>query len=86
MNDWVVYHKLSTMEQRSYSRERFARMLTEKLNEKDPGAYGYCHRGWYDNAIVHDVVVHNLMTGTPVVIKSNTPPSCDPSMETYWSM
>lgn len=30
--------------------------------------------------------VRNLMTGLPVEIDINTPLSCDPSSETYWSM
>ena len=30
--------------------------------------------------------VKNMMTGTIVVIPVDTPPSCDPSTETYWSM
>ena len=31
-------------------------------------------------------VVFNLMSGLPVVQPSNTPISCDPSSEIYWSM
>lgn len=30
--------------------------------------------------------VKNLMTGKELTIPVNTPPSCDPSTETYWSM
>lgn len=30
--------------------------------------------------------VVNLMTGSEVQIKTETPASCDPSTETYWSM
>lgn len=33
-----------------------------------------------------EIEVHNLMTGRPVMIKKDTPRSCDPSSELYWSM
>jgi len=31
-------------------------------------------------------IVTNLMTGAPVEIAYNTPRSCDPSSELYWTM
>ena len=32
------------------------------------------------------IVVRNLMSGTPVEIDADTPWSCRPDSETYWSM
>jgi hypothetical protein len=45
----------------------------------------------YDTKVIFDaqdtdVVVHNLMSGKPVVQKRSTPLCCDVSSETYWSM
>lgn len=41
----------------------------------------------YEIDIMNDVrVVKNLMTGGYVAIEADTPASCDPSTETYWSM
>lgn len=34
----------------------------------------------------HQMVVTNLMSGKPIIIAKDTPMSCDPSTETYWSM
>lgn len=37
------------------------------------------------NTIEKDKVVKNLMSGSPVTIKANTPWCCNPASETYWS-
>ena len=40
----------------------------------------------YNKAMRTTKTVRNLMTGKEVEIDINTPLSCDPSSETYWSM
>ena len=58
-----------------------------------PVADGPCADGPYAIATEHNYYQHvvkvrtvrNLITGTDIEIPSNTPASCDPSSEAYWS-
>ena len=42
--------------------------------------------GWRFDWTPSTKTVRNLMTGAPVEIAHDTPRSCDPSSELYWSM
>lgn len=42
--------------------------------------------GHFYNTIEKKKVVENLMTKEKITISANTPRSCDPSTELYWSM
>lgn len=41
---------------------------------------------WYHSVIEQRVTKRNLMTGAEFTQSVNTPRSCDPSSELYWSM
>jgi hypothetical protein len=43
-------------------------------------------KGWRFDWTPNTKTVKNLMTGAPVEIAHDTPRSCDPSSELYWSM
>lgn len=84
---FVVYHIKSTMENAQYVREHHARNHAAKLNRKaGQELFAVASYEDYTNNVVKMITVRNLMTGEPVQIPSNTPASCDPSRETYWSM
>lgn len=96
---YVVFDVDSTMEMRSYKQFHHAREYCRKLNEDEnkdfpPGArnfkwkrtYDVQHVDFYNEYVVHWIQVKNLMSKQSVWIKSNTPLSCNPSSETYWSM
>lgn len=44
------------------------------------------NRGWRFDWTPSMKTVKNLMTGQDIVIAHDTPRSCDPSSELYWSM
>jgi len=48
--------------------------------------YAYASLEDYETKVVTTKKVKSLMTGEEIEIPSNTPLSCDPSSETYWSM
>jgi hypothetical protein len=50
------------------------------------GPYALAEVNHYNAEVVKDVMVKNLISGKPVMIKSNTPLCCDPSSNVYWSM
>jgi len=43
-------------------------------------------RGWRFECVPTMKTVVNLMTGQPIQIAHDTPRSCDPSSELYWTM
>ena len=53
--------------------------------EYSAGPYAIATEQNYYQHVVKVRTVRNLMTGTDIEIPSNTPASCDPSTETYWS-
>lgn len=86
---FVVYHVATTLMDKVYRLEHHARARVEKLNRMNPNqdrGYYYATLEHYQNSVVKMKTVRNLMTGQEVQIPSNTPLSCDPSSETYWSM
>ena len=54
--------------------------------EGDFGPYAIATAENYNQHVVYDRKVVNLVSGKEVTIRSNTPLGCDPSSETYWSM
>jgi hypothetical protein len=95
---YVVYHKDTTRylckhpkvrtSMTTFEGERFAKAaLTREVHN------GAVKREDFLIASVEDFVKiektetkHNLLSGTPFTQSVNTPLSCDPSSETYWSM
>lgn len=79
----VVHRKTRQEFYRTESAAKAARTRFVRGGEKDPllvmevAAY---------RAQVPMKTVTNLMTGLPIEIPADTPLSCDPSSETYWSM
>jgi len=49
-------------------------------------AFKRTNPGWRYDCFPTTKTVKNLMTGADVVIAHDTPRSCDPSSELYWSM
>ena len=48
--------------------------------------YAYASLEDYETKVVTTKKVKSLMTGEEIEIPSNTPRSCDPSSELFWSM
>lgn len=84
---FVIYHKQTTQMLKMFNKESAAKRSTTCMN-RNAGkvAYAYADDQEYYKNIVGKRTVKNLMTGSDIVIDSNTPMCCDPSSETYWSM
>lgn len=96
---WYVYDKSTTVIQKTVKTHAAARAwVTRKQKEflKQNNLYVSNDGPLFDWALAdaeyfHRViekrrVVKNLMTGADVEITANTPRSCDPSSELYWTM
>jgi hypothetical protein len=96
---WYVYDKHTTVIQKTLKTPAAAKAwITRKHNEylrrdaafvSNEGPlfdWGYADSQWFHDFIEKTRVVKNLMTGAEVRITANTPRSCDPSTEQYWSM
>ena len=96
---WYVYDKATTVIQKTCKTHSAAKAwVTRKQNEflKNRGLYvsndgPLFDWGLADSQFFHDFIekrrhVRNLMSGQEVEITANTPRSCDPSSELYWSM
>lgn len=85
---FVVYHVKSTHMFRMFNSEASAKRSTTCANRNAgrAGVYAYASESVYNSAVVKMKTVRNLMSGKEIQIASNTPLSCDPSSETYWSM
>lgn len=96
---WYVYDKSTTIIQKTFKTPTAAKAwITRKQNEflKNRSLYvsndgplfdwGYADSEYFHRAIERSRTVRNLMTGQPVAITANTPRSCDPSSEFYWTM
>ena len=73
----------------NYATERAARAAITRLYKKrlvNPHNVSVCELDHYNKFLSPKKMVHNLMSGKPVIIDGNTPVCCDPSSETYWSM
>ena len=96
---WYVYDKATTVIQKTCKTHSAAKAwVTRKQKEflRNRGLYvsndgPLFDWGCADSQYFHDFiekrrVVKNLMTGQDCEIAANTPRSCDPSSELYWSM
>lgn len=96
---WYVYDKDSTIIQRTCRTAKTAKAwITRKQNEflADQNLYvsndgplfdwGYAEAQYFHDHIEKTRTVRSLMTGAPVTLSANTPRSCDPSTELYWTM
>lgn len=82
---FVVYNIKTTVVASHYKTAAAARRLADKLNLDQPGLYAWAAADHYNDHVVHDIQVQSLMSGQMVTIPSNTPWSCRPDSETYWS-
>jgi len=84
---YIVYHIESTRILKIFNKESSAKRSVTCAN-RNAGitAYAYAEKDFYYRRIVYKKTVKSLLSGKDVVIDSNTPISCDPSSETYWSM
>jgi hypothetical protein len=82
---YVVYHTESLQIEKSYTYPKAAANLVAKLG----AGYSMTDVGTYRDLVAEKaneyITVKNLMTGEMVVIPANTPWSCRPDSETYWS-
>ena len=96
---WYVYDKSTTVIQKTCKTHGAARAwVTRKQKEflKNQGLYVSNDGPLFDWALADSEYFHmfieqrvtkrNLMTGQEFTQSVNTPRSCDPSTETYWSM
>jgi hypothetical protein len=98
---YIVYHTASTQQVKVFAAEKDAKRSTTCMNKKAAkldaasvargnksmlDVYAYTDVENYSKNVVYDKTVKNLMTGKDITIRSNTPSSCDPSTELYWSM
>jgi hypothetical protein len=83
---YVVYHRKSTQLIKSFKLESAARRSKTCMN-RNAGAdeYAYTLEEMYHKEVVKKIKVKSLMTGQEVEIDSNTPWSCRPDSESYWS-
>ena len=84
---FVVYHRKSTVMFKMFELESAAKRSKTCMN-RNAGSdeYEYATEELYHADVVKLKKVRNLMTGEEVEIPSNTPWSCNPASETYWSM
>ena len=97
----IVYRKSDSYiitPNRRTRKDRFAtessakRALHKMLQEnyvkgiEDNNDYGVAEIGYYNDNIHQMKTVRNMQSGVEMEISVNTPSSCDPSCETYWSM
>jgi len=96
---WVVYDKTTTVVQRTFNTQKGAlAWRTRKQNEylrKDAAFvtnegplfdWGCADAEYFYKHIEKTRWVKNLMTGADVELRANTPRSCDPSSELFWTM
>ena len=96
---WYVYDKQSTVIQKTVKTHAAAKAwVTRKQKEflKQNGLYvsndgplfdwGLADAAYFHDFIEKRVRKTNLMTGQEFTQPVNTPRSCDPSTELYWSM
>ena len=96
---WYVYDKATTVIQKNFKTPTAAKAwITRKQNEffKNRSLYvsndgplfdwGYAESEYFHRVIERTKVVKNRMTGASVTITANTPRSCDPSTDLYWTM
>lgn len=87
MKYYIVYHIKSTMQEKTFALESAAKRSTTCLNRKKGSVqYAYADNETYNTDVVSMKKVRNSMTGEEIEIPSNTPRSCDPSSELYWTM
>ena len=95
---WYVYDRATTVIQKTFKTAPACKAwITRKQKEflrgepfvSDGGPlfdWGYADAEYFHEYIEKTRTVRNLMTGAEVRIRANTPRSCDPSTELYWSM
>ena len=83
---YVVYHITSTQSLKTFTTESGAKRSTTCANRNAKSIqYAYTDVEDYNKNVVHMMKSRNLMTGKEIEIPSNTPWSCNPASESYWS-
>lgn len=92
---FVIYHKDSTLllNGTRYVTEAAAKGALTKMVNNAPTDESFVKTDWhiaehlhFSKCIEKTETKTNLMSGTAFTQPVNTPMSCDPSTETYWSM
>jgi len=95
---WYVYDRETTQILKTCSSHKTATAWrTRKHNEFLRGVpfvsnngplfdWGCADSQYFHQFIERNRFVRNLMTGKEVELRANTPRSCDPSSELYWTM
>ena len=83
---FCVYHITSTVTIKHFDTAAGAKRSATCMNRNAGSSqYAWSSVEDYDASVVKTIKVRNLMTGKEVEINSNTPWSCRPDSESYWS-
>jgi hypothetical protein len=85
---YVIYHIDTTLAIKHLNTFESGAKRSVTCMNRNAGSiqYAYASLEDYETKVVTTKKVKSLMTGEEIEIPSNTPLSCDPSSETYWSM
>ena len=86
---YVVFHSQFPHQDKRYFKTHAGARRSMTCSNRNIGKFVYlCLREdmFNEKHPVKTKVVKNLMTGQDVVIAEDTPRSCDPSSELFWSM
>jgi hypothetical protein len=85
---YVIYHIDTTLSMKHMNTFESGAKRSVTCMNRNAGSiqYAYASLEDYETKVVTTKKVKSLMTGEEIEIPSNTPLSCDPSSETYWSM
>lgn len=94
MPSFIIYHKETTVivferQFGSYATETAAKAGRTRMAKKgkiNAADYEVAEKSYFHDNIEKTVTKKNLMSGKEFTQPVNTPPYCDPSMESYWSM
>jgi hypothetical protein len=85
---YVIYHIDTTLAIKHLNTFESGAKRSVTCMNRNAGSiqYAYASLEDYETKVVTTKKVKSLMTGEEIEIPSNTPRSCDPSSELFWSM
>jgi hypothetical protein len=85
---YVIYHIDTTLAIKHMNTFQSGAKRSVTCMNRNAGSiqYAYASLEDYETKVVTTKKVKSLMTGEEIEIPSNTPRSCDPSSELFWSM
>lgn len=86
MSKTIVYNFTTYKVVKRTETERGAKISASRMSNKTGQDVRAIDINELNKVVVPMKTVKNLMTGEEVQIPVNTPRSCDPSSEAYWSM